>query len=153
MAAKISKGGGKIILASYDGYACMFDEKEIRPMGRAARGVIGMRRRVASMEIAYGNIDILTITENGYGKRTPISEYRVTKRGAKGVKTIKVNERNGKVVGVMAVDEKDEIMLSTKKGMMIRIKAIDIRRQGRNTMGVRLIRLNEGDKVVSFAKI
>ena len=153
VAVKISKGGEKIILASYDGYACMFDEKELRSMGRAARGVIGMRRRVASMEIAYGSADILTITENGYGKRTPISQYRVTRRGAKGVKTIKVNERNGRVVGVMAVSENDEIMLSTKNGMMIRIKAMDIRRQGRNTMGVRLIRLNEGDKVVSFAKI
>jgi len=152
ISAKISKGGEKIILASYDGYACMFDEKELRSMGRTARGVIGMRRRVASMEVASSG-DILTITENGYGKRTSISEYRITRRGAKGVKTIKVNERNGRVVGVMAVSEEDEILLSTKYGMMIRIKAMDIRRQGRNTMGVRLMKLNEGDKIVSFAKI
>ncbi len=152
VSVKISKEGEKVILASYDGYACMFPEKELRAMGRAARGVIGMRRRVASMEVASRG-DILTITENGYGKRTPISQYRITRRGAKGVKTIKVNERNGNVVGVMVVDENDEILLSTKHGMMIRIKAEDIRRQGRNTMGVRLMKLNKGDKIVSFAKI
>ena len=149
---KISDGNSKIILASYDGYACMFDEKEIRTMGRNARGVIGMRRRVVGLEVAKEG-DILTITENGYGKRTSMNEYRITRRGAKGVKTIKVNERNGGVVGIAAVNEDDELLISTKNGMMIRIKAKDIRRQGRNTMGVRLIRLNEGDKVVSFAKI
>ena len=152
VSVKISRGNEKIILASPDGYACMFDESEIRTMGRNTKGIIGMRRKVISMEVA-SNGDLLTITENGYGKRTPINQYRITKRGAKGVKTIKVNERNGNVVGIMATNDEDEILLSTKNGMMIRIKAKDIRKQGRNTMGVRLMKLNEGDKIVSFAKI
>ena len=152
VSVKISRGNEKIILASPDGYACMFDESEIRTMGRNTKGIIGMRRKVISMEVA-SNGDLLTITENGYGKRTPINQYRITKRGAKGVKTIKVNERNGNVVGIMATNDEDEILLSTKNGMMIRIKAKDIRKQGRNTMGVRLMKLNEGDKIVSLAKI
>lgn len=149
---KMASRGDKVILASEDGYACMFYEDEIRPMGRNARGVIGMRRRVVAMEVAREE-DILTITENGYGKRTSIQEYRITRRGAKGVKTIKVNERNGKVVGIMAVKEDDEILLSTRNGMMIRMRAGDIRKQGRNTMGIRLMKLNEGDKIVSFARV
>ena len=151
VSVKIVRKGDKIILASPDGYACVFDEKEVRQMGRNTRGVIGMRRSVVSMEVAKDG-DLLTITENGYGKRTSLEKYRETKRGAKGVKTIKISERNGKVVGIMAADDEDEILISTKHGMMIRIKAENIRRQGRNTMGVRLIKLNKGDKVVSFAR-
>ncbi len=149
---RVVNEGDRIILASDDGYTCVFDEGEVRPMGRGARGVIGMRRRVISMDAGKEG-DILTITEKGYGKRTSLQEYRMTKRGAKGVITIKTTEKNGNVVGIMLVDEDDEIMLSTKNGMMIRIFARDVRKQGRNTVGVRLMRLNEGDKVVSFARL
>jgi DNA gyrase subunit A len=113
--------------------------------------------------------NLLTITENGFGKRSPIQDYRKTHRGSKGVRTIVTNERNGKVLFVREASDDEEIMLTTKNGMMVRIPVKDIRIQGRNTMGVRIMRLkriqgrntmgvrimrlNEGDKVVSVAKI
>lgn len=152
---RILKEGDKIILSTRNGYACVFYENETRNMGRNAMGVIGIRLRddeVVSLEAAKEG-DLLTVTENGYGKRTSIDEYRITHRGAKGIITIKTNERNGKVVGVLAVNDENEILISSKEGMMVRIKATDVRRQGRNTMGVRLMRLNKGDKVVSITKI
>ncbi|MEA2054719.1 MAG: DNA gyrase subunit A [Candidatus Thermoplasmatota archaeon] len=147
---------GKVIISSANGSACVFDDKDVRSMGRVAVGVIGMRLRggdrVVDMEVAQGN-DILTVTENGYGKRTPLDSYRLTKRGARGVRTIITNERNGKVVSIMEVRDDDEIVLSSRQGMMVRIPVKDIRRQGRNTMGVRLMNLNKGDKIVSVAKL
>jgi DNA gyrase subunit A len=97
--------------------------------------------------------NLLTITENGYGKRSPIQDYRKTHRGSKGVRTIITNERNGKVIYVKEVTDEDEIMVTSKEGMMVRIPVKGIRIQGRNTMGVRIMRLNEKDKVVSVAKI
>ncbi|MCD6482047.1 MAG: DNA gyrase subunit A [Thermoplasmata archaeon] len=146
----------KIVLSTRNGYACMFYERELRNMGRNAMGVRGIRvgkdDEVVSVEAAKKG-DLLTVTENGYGKRTSIGEYRITKRGARGVITIKTNERNGKVVDVIAVREENEILISSMEGMMVRIRAADIRRQGRNTMGVRLMRLNKGDKVVSVTKV
>ncbi len=153
---KLLEGGEKVVVASAAGNACVFDGKDVRAMGRVAAGVIGMRLRkgdnVADMEVAKGN-DILTVTENGYGKRTPLADYRLTKRGAKGVRTIITNERNGKVVSIMEVHDEDEIVLSSKNGMMVRIPVDSIRRQGRNTMGVKLMNLNEGDKIVSVTKV
>ncbi|HEB37629.1 MAG TPA: DNA gyrase subunit A [Thermoplasmatales archaeon] len=154
---KLSDGKQTVVLASADGQACRFDESEVRPMGRVARGVIGMRLgrgdRVVSLEIVGEDGDLLTITENGYGKRTSIKEYRKTHRGSKGVRTIITNERNGRVIFVKEVKDDDEVMITSKEGMMIRIPVKDIRRQGRNTMGVRIMKLNEGDKVASVAKI
>ncbi len=153
--AKIVKGEEKVILATKNGYACIFNEKEVRPMGRNATGVIGIRLygdEVAAIEIAK-NEDLLTITENGYGKRTNINEYRITRRGAKGIITIKTNERNGKVAGLIAVNEENELLITSKNGMMVRVKAKDIKKQGRNTMGVRVMKLNKGDKVVSMVRI
>jgi len=97
--------------------------------------------------------NLLTITENGYGKRSPIEEYRKTHRGSKGVRTIITNERNGPVLWVREVEEDDEIMLTSQDGMMVRIPVNGIRVQGRNTMGVTIMKLNKGDKVVSVAKI
>ncbi len=154
---KLSDGKQTVVLASAEGQACRFDESEVRPMGRVARGVIGMRLergdRVVSLEIVGEDGDLLTITENGYGKRTSIKEYRKTHRGSKGVRTIITNERNGRVIFVKEVKDDDEVMITSKEGMMIRIPVKDIRRQGRNTMGVRIMKLNEGDKVASVAKI
>jgi len=154
---KLSDGKQNIIIASANGQACRFSEKEVRPMGRITRGVIGMRLdpddRVVSLAVVGEEGDLLTITENGYGKRTSVSEYRKTHRGSKGVRTIITNERNGKVIFVKEVKDDDEIMLTSKDGMMIRVPVGDIRRQGRNTMGVRIMRLNEGDKIVSAAKV
>jgi len=145
------------MIATANGQACRFNEAETRPMGRVTRGVIGIRLgkddKVVSMAIVGEEGNLLTITENGYGKRSPIQDYRKTHRGSKGVRTIVTNERNGKVIYVKEVVDEDEIMVTSKEGMMVRIPVEGIRVQGRNTMGVRIMRLNEGDKVVSVAKI
>jgi DNA gyrase subunit A len=157
IATRLSDGKQTIMMATADGQACRFDEEEVRPMGRVTRGVIGIRLRkgdkVVSMAIVGEEGNLLTITENGYGKRSPIKEYRKTHRGSKGVRTIITNERNGKVLYVKEVTDDDEIMLTSKEGMMVRIPVKDIRVQGRSTMGVTIMRLNKGDKVVSVAKV
>ncbi len=158
IATRLSDGNQTILLASAKGQACKFDEKEVRTMGRVTRGVIGMRLKkgdkVVSMAIVeHEDGNLLTITENGYGKRSPISEYRKTHRGSKGVRTIITNERNGQVIYVRELTDDDEIMITSKMGMVVRIPIKDIRIQGRNTMGVTIMRLNKEDKVVSVAKI
>jgi len=154
---QLSDGTQTIMLATAKGQACRFNESEVRPMGRVARGVRGVRLNqgdvVVSMAIVGEEGDLLTITENGFGKRTIISEYRKTHRGSKGVKTIVTNERNGQVMYVRELTDDNEIMLTSREGMVVRIPVKDIRTQGRNTMGVRVMRLNEGDSVVSVAKI
>jgi DNA gyrase subunit A len=154
---KLSDGKQTIMIATANGQACRFNEQEARPMGRVTHGVIGIRLRkgdkVVSMAVVGEEGNLLTITENGYGKRSPISEYRKTHRGSKGVRTIVTNKRNGQVIYVKEVIEEDEIMLTSKGGMVVRIPVKDIRIQGRNTMGVRIMKLNEGDNVVSVAKI
>jgi DNA gyrase subunit A len=154
---KLSDGKQTIMIATANGQACRFNEEEARPMGRVTRGVIGIRLgkddKVVSMAVVGDEGNLITITENGYGKRSPIQEYRKTHRGSKGVRTIITNERNGKVIWVKEVIEEDELMLTSKAGMMVRIPVRDVRIQGRNTMGVTIMRLNKGDKVVSVAKI
>ncbi len=154
---KLSDGKQTIMIATANGQACRFKEQEVRPMGRVTRGVIGIRLRkddkVVSMAVVGEEGNLLTITENGFGKRSPIIDYRKTHRGSKGVRTIVTNKRNGQVIYVKEVIEEDEIMLTSKDGMIVRIPVNDIRIQGRNTMGVRIMKLNEGDKVVSVAKI
>lgn len=154
---KLSDGKQTIMIATANGKACRFNEKETRPIGRVAKGVRGIRLdkddKAVSMAVVEEEGNLITITENGYGKRSPIQEYRKTHRGSKGVKTIITNERNGKVIFVKDVLDSDELMLASKEGMIVRIPVKDIRTQGRNTMGVRIMRLNEGDKVVSVAKI
>ncbi|KAA0001361.1 MAG: DNA gyrase subunit A, partial [Thermoplasmata archaeon] len=146
---ELSDGNRIIMMASSGGQAVRFSEKEIRPMGRITRGVIGMRLKKEDTVVAMAVVDeegsLLTITENGFGKRTPIEEYRKTHRGSKGVRTIVTNKRNGRVIFVSQVSEDDEILLTSKQGMNVRIPVRDIREQGRNTMGVRIMRLNEGD--------
>jgi len=154
---KLSDGKQTIMIATANGQACRFNEQEARPMGRVTHGVIGIRLdkgdSVVSMAVVGEEGNLLTITENGFGKRSPISEYRKTHRSSKGVRTIITNERNGQVIYVKEVVDEDEIMLTSKEGMIVRIPVKDIRVQGRSTMGVRIMRLNEGDKVVSVAKI
>jgi DNA gyrase subunit A len=154
---KLSDGGQTIMIASSNGQACRFNEEEARPIGRSTRGVRGIRLnkgdQVVSMAVVGEEGNLLTITENGFGKRSPIQEYRKTHRGSKGVRTIITNERNGKVLFVREVTDEDEIMLATKNGMIVRIPVKDIRIQGRNTMGVRIMRLNQDDKVVSVSKV
>jgi DNA gyrase subunit A len=157
ISTRLSDGEQTIMIATTHGQACRFDEQEVRPLGRVTRGVIGIRLdkgdSVVSMAIVGEGGNLLTITENGYGKRSPIQEYRKTHRGSKGVRTIITNERNGRVIYVKEVSDNDEIVLTSREGMMVRVPVKDIRIQGRNTMGVRIMKLNEGDKVVSVAKV
>ncbi len=154
MGVELSDGTKTVMIATAGGQACRFNERELRPMGRATHGVIGIRlKNKKDMVVAMTVVDItgslLTITENGFGKRSPIDEYRMTHRGSKGVRTIVTNERNGSVVFVSQVNDEKELIITTEHGMTVRIPVRDIREQGRNTMGVRIMRLNEGDKVVS----
>lgn len=157
ISTKLSDGSQTVMIASAKGQACRFNEEEVRPMGRVTRGVIGIRLdksdKVVSMAVVGEEGNLITITENGFGKRSPITEYRKTHRGSKGVRTIITNDRNGEVIYVREVIDEDELMLTSQNGMMVRVPVKDIRIQGRNTMGVRIMRLNKGDKVVSVAKI
>jgi DNA gyrase subunit A len=154
---KLTNGNKEIIIATKNGKAVRFHEKDARPMGRATMGVIGIRLKgddeVVGMSVVEEDSMLLTITENGYGKRSPVSSYRKTRRGAQGVITIKTTERNGKVVGVKGVSADDELIVTSQNGMVIRIPVRGIRAQGRATMGVRVMRLKEGDKVVSVARL
>ncbi len=150
-------GDNEIVLGSRDGMAVRFRESDVRAMGRSAHGVRGMTLEqddaVVAMVAINPGMSLLTVCENGYGKRTDIEEYRKTRRGGKGVINIKTTDRNGKVVAIKAVVDDDELMLITAKGMMLRTDLSAVREIGRATQGVRLIRLDEGDKVVAAAKL
>lgn len=154
---KLSDGEHEVILATKEGRANRFKEKDVRPMGRVSRGVIGIRLRkgdeVVSMTLVKEDSILLTITENGFGKCSQVSSYRKTNRGSQGVITIKIGERNGKVVVVKEVFEDEELIISSISGMIIRIPVSGIRIQGRATMGVRIMRLGEGDKVCAVGKL
>ena len=154
---KYTTGDQEIILATKEGSANRFNEKDVRSMGRAAGGVRGIRLdvedEVIGMLAAEESMDILTLTEKGYGKRTPVSEYRLCNRGGKGVTNIKITDKNGPVKVVMLVNGTEEIMLISKQGNGIRVKCSDISVIGRATQGVRVIRLEEGDSLAAAAKI
>jgi DNA gyrase subunit A len=153
----LTSGSDHIILGTRDGMAIRFDEKQARSMGRASRGVKGIRLRqkdqVVDMVIAEPGGSLLTVCENGYGKRTVLENYRPQGRGGTGLKNIKTSERNGKVVAMKAVSSNDEIMLITAHGIIMRTGLDQLRSIGRNTQGVRLIKLKTGDKLVAVAKI
>ncbi|MEW6481450.1 MAG: DNA gyrase subunit A [bacterium] len=157
ISANLTSGKDEIILSSRKGKALRFKESDARPMGRTAGGVIGMRFDqddfLIGMEVIKEGKNLLTITENGFGKRSLIGLYRLQKRGGKGIIDIKTDERNGNVVGILEVDEADEIVLITQLGMVIRISVGNIRMIGRNTKGVCLVRLKKDDKVVAYAPI
>jgi len=157
VAAKLSDGSKEVVIASKTGNAVHFDESNVRPMGRAAHGVKGITLdagdAVVSMALVTPTSELLTVTENGYGKRTPVSEYRKTRRGAKGVITINTNERNGPVVAVMEASETDELIVTSLRGMVIRMPVLGISVQGRNTMGVRMMKLEPGDKIVGVERL
>jgi DNA gyrase subunit A len=154
--AVLTSGTNKILLGTREGMAIQFSEEDVRPMGRTAYGVKGIELeegdQVVSLEVATEGT-ILTVTENGYGKRTPIDEYRVQSRGGKGLINIKTVGRNGRVVGVKFLRGDEGVMLITEKGMIIRLNTGDISTIGRNTQGVRLINLEEGDHLVSVARL
>ena len=157
IAVELSDGKEQIFIGTCDGMAIRFEETDVRPMGRNAYGVRGITLRegdeVVAMEVVREGGTILTVAQNGYGKRTELEEYRLQSRGGVGIINIQTSDRNGKVVGVAYVHDDDELMLISQQGMILRMKAGDIRTIGRATQGVRLIEMEEGDAVVSVAKL
>ena len=159
--AKLTNGHCDIIMASRNGQAIRFDEAEVRPMGRTARGVRGMGLRDGDEVVNIivldrdeeGEVGFLTVCERGYGKRTPASEYRAQSRSGLGLKTIKVSKRNGNVVSMVKVREADQLMVVTSNGKIIRTPVSGISELGRATQGVRLIRLGEDEVVVGTARV
>jgi DNA gyrase subunit A len=155
---KITSGEDQILIATKLGKAIRFDEKEARPMGRSARGVTGIKfsednDEVIGLAVVNNKDAILSVCENGYGKRTPIEEYRVQTRAGKGIYTIKVTERNGPVVGIMQVADDDHLMVMTSAGKVMRFTVAEVGLIGRLTQGVRLMNVEAGEKVTSLAKI
>jgi len=157
IAAQVSDGQAEVFIGTSDGMSIRFPETDVRPMGRTAYGVRGISLRegdaVMAMEVLRPGGTILSVTEQGYGKRTALEEYRVQSRGGLGIINIAASERNGDVVGVVYVQENDAILLITQQGMILRMETAGVRAIGRATQGVRLIDIEEGDKVVSVAKL
>jgi len=171
IAVELTSGVDEILLATKQGMAIRFKETDVRAMGRPAGGVKGielteadpateqspgMDEVVSMIVIPEGNLAacmVLTACENGFGKRTPVDDYRLIKRGGKGVINIKTTERNGNVVGMKAVCDTDELMIITEKGILMRTRVSEIRETGRNAQGVRLIRVDEGDRLVAMARV
>ncbi len=155
--ALLTDGDNDIVIASRNGQAVRFHESDVRTMGRGAQGVRGIRLgegdRVVGMLASGRDTTLLSVTENGYGKRTDIENYRLTRRHSKGVSNIRTSERNGPVVSIHAVSDEDELMIITTKGLIIRLPVRDLRPIGRNTQGVRLINLGEGDRVIDVSRI
>ena len=153
----LTSGTSEVMLFNNAGKAIRFNEDEVRAMGRTARGVRGMRlgknQQVIALIIATPEGQILTATENGYGKRTLLDEYRLTSRGGQGVIAISTSERNGQVVGAIQVSETDEVMLITNRGTLVRTRVGEISLVGRNAQGVRLIRLAEEEKLVGIQRV
>ena len=154
---RLTDGEDNVVLVTHEGMCITFDEKEVRPIGRVSQGVIGIRLdegdEVIGMEsvIAGGKgATLLAITENGFGKRTELDEYRVQIRGGKGVITYKITPKTGKLVGARIATEEDDVMLITDTGTIIRLNVKDISVLGRSTQGVTLMRTNDGGKVVSI---
>jgi DNA gyrase subunit A len=154
---RLTDGKQEVILTTRDGQSIRFREEEVRSMGRGAGGVKGItldgEDAVVSCEILSPGASVLTVAENGYGKRTDMAEYRVQSRGGKGIITMKTTDRTGRVVGVQQVTDENNLMLVTSTGKIIRLRVADIRVIGRNTQGVRLIDIDEGERVVSLARL
>ncbi|HEV8285249.1 MAG TPA: DNA gyrase subunit A [Chitinophagaceae bacterium] len=160
--AKMTDGNSEIMMAVKSGRAIRFSEFKVRPTGRGAIGVAGIEVDDANDEVV-GMIcinpevgesrTVLVVSEKGFGKRTAIDEYRFTNRGGKGVKTINVTEKTGKLVGMLDVAQKEDLMITCKSGVIIRMKVSDISEQGRATQGVKLIKLDEGDEIAAITKL
>ncbi len=157
--AALTNGTNHIIIAKSEGKAVHFNESDVRPMGRTAAGVRGVRLEsdqdsvIGMVCISREDANLLVVSEKGYGKRSDISDYRITRRGGKGVKTINVTEKTGKLVAIKEVVDNDDLMIINKSGISIRIKVEELRVMGRATQGVRLIKLNEDDAISSVEKI
>ena len=154
---RLTDGSREAILSTRDGQAIRFKEDEARPMGRDTYGVRGMKLdagdEVVSLDLVEPGATLLAVSENGYGKRTEMEEYRLTRRGGKGIITMKTTDKTGRVIGVRMVTDDDQIMLVTSGGKVIRLRVNEIRVIGRNTQGVRLIGLEEGERVASVARL
>jgi DNA gyrase subunit A len=152
-----TNGRQEVIIASRRGKSIRFPEEQVRPMGRTAAGVRGMTLlggdEVVGMEILSPGARVLTVTEKGYGKRTPLEDYRLQRRGGQGVITIRTTDRNGQVVSVAQVVDDDEVMLITDAGKVLRAKVAGISTMGRATQGVRVMNLALGEKIVSMARL
>ncbi len=157
IAAELTDGDGQIFIATRGGMAIRFPEAHARAIGRTSQGVRGISLRagdeVVSMAVVKPGGTLLTVTERGYGKRTKLDEYRVQTRGGVGIINIHTSDRNGRVTGVVYVDGADELMLITQQGKILRMVATDLRPIGRATQGVRMIEIDEQDRVVSLAKL
>ncbi|MGZ3975134.1 MAG: DNA gyrase subunit A [Flavisolibacter sp.] len=159
--AKLTDGNCEIMMAVASGRAIRFPESKVRPTGRGAIGVAGIEVDDAydavvgliNVNPAQPERTVLVVSEKGFGKRTEVDEYRITNRGGKGVKTISVTEKTGKLVGILDVAENEDLMITCKSGITIRMNVSDIRAQGRATQGVKLIRLDEGDEIAAITKI
>lgn len=154
---RMTNGDQEIITGTSKGMSIRFHETDVRQMGRTAAGVRGIRLgendEVVGMDILYPDQDVLIVTESGFGKRTPIEEYREQSRGGKGIKTCNITDKNGKVVSLKVVSENHDLMLITTSGVLIRIRVAEISQTGRNTQGVRLIRVGEGEFVSTVARV
>jgi DNA gyrase subunit A len=155
----LTDGTKRIFIATHNGLAIRFDEKNVRPMGRATRGVRGINLRADDYVVSVCPVSaddsekMLSVSEQGYGKQTPITTYRLQSRGGKGVINMKTTDKTGKVVAVFPVDAESEIMIITQQGKLIRIEADSIRKTGRSAQGVRLIKTEEGDRVTSASLV
>ena len=157
--AKLTDGKSQIILAGKSGYAVRFEESTVREMGRTAMGVRGIKLQddtdevVGMVVVPDEENNLLVVSEQGYGKQTVISEYRLTNRGGKGVKTLNVSDKTGKLIAIKQVEGEEDLMIITRKGITIRLRVGDINVLGRNTQGVKLIRLKREDEIASVAKV
>ncbi len=157
--ASLTNGDNEIVIAKSEGKAVRFHESDVRPMGRTAAGVRGVTldsssdRVIGMVCITRPDVNLLVVSEKGYGKRSALEDYRITKRGGKGVKTINITEKTGKLVAIKEVSDDDELMIINRSGITIRIKVSELRVMGRATQGVRLIKLNEDDRISSVEKI
>lgn len=159
--ARLTDGNCEIMMAIASGRAIHFPETKVRPTGRGAIGVCGIEVDNAIDEVvgmicvnpSTPDRTVMVVSEKGFGKRSPVDEYRITNRGGKGVKTINVTDKTGRLVGMLDVAEKEDLMITCKSGVTIRMKVADIREQGRATQGVKLIRIDEGDEIAAISKI
>ena len=158
--AKLTNGEDEVVMALKSGRAIRFNEKTVRPMGRNAAGVRGIRLSIADDEVVgmiclpkEKKMEILVVSENGYGKRSDIDDYRVTNRGGKGVKTLNITEKTGALIAIKGVTDSDDLMIINRSGIIIRMAVSNLRVMGRATQGVRLIKINEGDAIAAVTKV
>ena len=159
MEAKLTNGNSQVLLAVKSGKAIRFEESKTRPMGRGASGVRGISLANSKDElvgmVTVNDMDsnILVVSENGYGKRSRLDDYRITNRGGKGVKTISITDKTGQLVAIKNVSDEDDLMIINKSGIAIRMSVSDLRVMGRATQGVRLINLKDSDSIAAVAKV